>query len=227
LWPSKYEEPTDLLGWLLEKLDPIRLEYRVHIEETTNAIRCLKISCQPLHNDAEDCVYKAVIGIRAAVRDAKTKAVAAKPIYIVVPPNAGAMRSIVRAAKTDTILVDQSPLTLSRPPKILYKSSGIHLAGNILSEEELLDWQKSKHNTVFRSNLRRFEDYLAKTLMFLALDKGLMRMRVHFGTVIITKSRTPFREDKMGFDDFAKMMSNENMSSEFDREFAKPISTYY
>lgn len=218
MWPSKQEQPEELLGWRLQKLDPVRLQYQVHIEELP-ANQGLKISCPTVHKQPECTVAEAVIGIRAAVQDAKAKVIAAEPIYIVIPPAPDAMRSIVRATTIiDTQVPRLFPVPNLPPTKKVSRVLGLELAGDLISEEDRMSWETSEQPEMIQFNLARFEDHLAENLMKIARDKGLMRMRVHFGRVILARFMKRFREDRQSFQEFAIMMNKTRMETEFDKE---------
>jgi hypothetical protein len=111
---------------------------------------------------AEVNVMKALEDIRRYYKSAKARQLSAEPYYIVTPPTASGMRSIL-IPKTY-----REGLTM------------IQLSGDKLSTKKKLDW-KAKREKMIEENNMMFHYNLSKRVLALTPHREWMRMRVHFG----------------------------------------------
>jgi hypothetical protein len=140
------------------------LELRVWIHWDTDT-ECLVIQSRPWDsqpNKAQENVIEAINAIRQDLLDAKARKVSAAPLYIVVPPSAQAMRTIVRPVKY------QNKLNMIEP------------AGKELSDTEKERWSRHRDKLLLE-NTNSFTSHIIKHLTVLAPLKQWMQMRVHFG----------------------------------------------
>jgi len=90
------------------------------------------------------------------------------------------------------------------------------LYGDVLSDQEKEEWS-SKYLGMVDENVQKFKAHLAKHTEGLASLRGWMRMRLHFGRVIIEETRKDFMNSECDFKKFKTMMQNPRMSASFDR----------
>jgi hypothetical protein len=181
-----------LLGWKLEKLDKIRIAHKVFIEWHEKT-QCLKVySRSRAHPD--QYIEAAIQSIRRAISAAKAQAISALPMYIISIPTASAMRSVVRAR------------ILEHEPK---KASEFELAGAGFSEQQKVAWKTNRPSRV-QANLINFEKHLSTSMKALEDRTDWMRMRVHFGHVVLTQFPKSFGESGQSFETFTsdKMMAH-------------------
>jgi hypothetical protein len=176
-----------LLGWKLEKLDKIRTVHKVYIEWHENA-QCLKIFSRSSSIANVDAAQQ---GIRRAIDSAKAQAISALPMYIISIPTASAMRSVVRAR------------ILEHEPR---KASEFELAGARFSEQQKAVWKANRPSRA-QANLINFEKHLSTSMKALEARTDWMRMRVHFGHIVLTQVPKTFGEPGQPFETFIKMMA--------------------
>jgi hypothetical protein len=174
----------------LEKLDKIRMVHKVYIEWHEKT-QCLKIWSRSIANIDIDAAQQ---GILRAISAAKAEAISALPMYIISIPTASAMRSVVRAR-----ILEYAPR----------KASEFELAGARFSEQQKAVWKANRPSRV-QANLINFEKYLSTTMKALEARTDWMRMRVHFGHVVLTQFPKTFGESGQPFDTFIsnKMMAH-------------------
>jgi len=181
----------------------------------------LRISCPSFHDDPEQSIAQTISSIRSAIEDARVKEMRARPVYIVVPPTASGMRSVVRPMKITREMVDimARAFTSDHKPimRVVFKAMDLRLEGQKLLENEKLEWTP-KRDKMVQSNLKKFEEHLMENLMILASVKGLMRMRVHFGHVAFKEYTKTFSKGKLSFEGFQEMVAVPWMETEFDPE---------
>jgi hypothetical protein len=182
-----------LLGWKLEKLDKIRTVHKVYIEWHEKA-QSLKIWSRSTANIDIDAAQQ---GIRRAISAAKAQAISALPMYIISIPTASAMRSVVRAR------------ILEHEPK---KASEFELAGAGFSEQQKVAWKTNRPSRV-QANLINFEKHLSTSMKALEDRTDWMRMRVHFGHVVLTQVQKTFGESGQPFETFISMMAHPRVAA--------------
>jgi hypothetical protein len=177
-----------LLGWKLEKLDKIRIAHKVFIEWHEKT-QCLKIYSRSIAN-----IEAAIQGIRRAISAAKAQAISALPMYIISIPTASAMRAVVRVR------------VLEHDPR---QASEFELAGARFSEQQKAVWKANRPSRV-QANLINFEKHFSTSMKALEARTDWMRMRVHFGHVVLTQFPKSFGESGQPFETFIsdKMMAH-------------------
>ncbi len=194
-----------LLDSKLERLDTLRVSYKVHID-WDDENQCLRLNSRG--PDAEDNINSAIKGIRQVYLDAKAQSISTSPVYIIVPPTAFAMRSIVQ------------PRTLEHKTGYHHEVvTSIELAGEPFSAKERDDWE-SKRPSILEGNFNLFHTSLVNLTLPLADLRGWMRMRVHLGHINLGEYQTGFAESKYSLDMFTSMMKKSRVSTAgtFDRK---------
>ena len=102
--------------------------------------------------------------------------------------------------------------------------NGTQLVGNKLSEKEANDWRK-QHTQNRDDYVRDFEGLLTRSLMELKDLKEWMRMRVHFGHLVLTNFPTKYAASQMSLNEFTKMMGHPRTRGEIDREYVIYVSS--
>jgi hypothetical protein len=196
----------ELLDPKLQRLDILRITYKVHIDWDANT-ECLRLNA--MNPQAAANITAAIKGIRQAYQDAKAQAISASPLYIIVPPTASAMRSIVRLKTLEY-----------QSGHYRNVATSIELVGEPLSASETLKWEATRRKMI-DDNFNTFRDHLIKRTLPLADLKGWMRMRVHLGHINLREYPLEFRDsNKYSFDMFTNMMKKSRVSSSatFDRK---------
>lgn len=190
----------DLFGMKLEKLNPVRLDYKVWIEWLPLA-RALQISSRSYKNGYRR-VTDAVKCIQNIAQDTKASSILATPIYIATPPTTDGIKTIVR------------PRTIRSSPK---QATDLELFGDGYSEEQTKAWSETRSTMLVR-NRKKLEQQLIKGLLSLAPYRGWMRLRVHFGRVAFTEYRKDFAESKLSFEKFSSMLGLARTTAHLERQ---------
>ncbi|KAH8808406.1 hypothetical protein F5884DRAFT_857939 [Xylogone sp. PMI_703] len=212
LWPQISEPPTELLGLKLEDLNNVRTELKVYIDWDDDT-KCLRIRS---NSASGNTILDAIQAINLEVQNAKTRAISALPVYIVVPPTEKAIRGIV-----SPVFSSQDD-TQPRGTVVAFR-----LSGPELTEQELNTWRISERPALLRINRQRIQEQLIKTALGLSVYRGWMRMRVHFGHLHLKQYRKDFTQSTYSFKDFVKMMKEPRTTGTFERRIADAsIATY-
>jgi hypothetical protein len=104
-------------------------------------------------------------------------------------------------------------------PRVSGKKFATHfeLCGEKFTETQMQQWRQARLQKE-EERSRNFEEHLKGKLRVLAPMKGLMRMRVYFGHVVLTHYRDAFARGEYDFEEFGKMMENIRISSTFDKK---------
>lgn len=195
-----------LLDPMLKTFDILRSTYKVHID-WNDKMNCLRINGKG--QGCEGNVMAAIEGIKLLYLDARAQVVLESPLYIIVPPTADAMRSIVRPNTTEDRENVINPVVTS-----------IGLAGDRLSAAEKLEWESTRRQ-MNEENSKAFRNHLVKRILKLANLRGWMRMRVQFGHINLSQYQNNFKLAKYSFDMFAEMMKKSRVATggSFDRKY--------
>ncbi len=147
-----------------------------------------------------------------AIENAKARAVLATPKYFVVPPTASAMRAVVAPKKvtTKTEMVDGMEKTKN------ITCIGTQLVGKKFSRKEKEKWRKRRvldHDNY----VAEFKCRLSSSLIQLAALKGWMRMRVHFGHLVLRKFPSEYAASQNPFEQFIQMIGNSHLRGEIEQ----------
>ncbi|KAI9051232.1 hypothetical protein LZ554_005333 [Drepanopeziza brunnea f. sp. 'monogermtubi'] len=198
LWPLPNEGPASLLGWRMETLNPLRVDYRVFIESNAEGY-CINISSREPGQDLKPVID----GIRLAVQHAHAKRIMATNVYFVVPPNGSAMKTIVRPRE-------------SRPAPDKF-AKFLELAGEDLSPTEKKEWDEDRGRKVLEYR-KGFQDHLLQNLKLIEPLKGWMRMRIMFGHVELTAYYKGFAASAVSYEKFLKMVGEPRQTGTFDKK---------
>lgn len=145
-----------MFGLKLEDLDPIKLEHRVFIKWDANT-KCVEVKTGRGPN-AELNLPRALDEIRQYYKSAKARAQSAEPFYILTPPTAIGIRSVIRP--------------------VLYRQGlmMVEMSGPSLSRKEKDEWNVFRKKMV-EENHTLLEYHLSTHILALAAHRGWMRMR--------------------------------------------------
>ena len=163
LWPTDEVRPEDILGSSLEAFDPIRFQHQCHIIFDT------KLSSFRIYSDKEESVKKTMGRIVGTMREYVAKSARPDMINLVEPPNSSTVRKDVKVV----------PASLHDPKAD--KSMIPVLTGSTLDPEARKEWL-AERNELMMENNRRMEISLRKCIANLPHYRGLVQMRVQFGT---------------------------------------------
>ena len=190
LWPIDEVRPEDILGSSLEAFDPIRFQYQCHIVFDN------KLSSFRIFSDKEESVKRTMDRIEGTKREYVAKIAQPDIIILVEPPNPSAIRKDVKVL----------PASLS-DPKIAMSMIPV-LTGSTLDREARNEWLNESNELTMKNN-RRMELSLRKCIGYLPHYRGLVRMRIQFGTFALKVFRWKEGADSIPFEDF---MNNTTMS---------------
>lgn len=163
LWPVDEVLPEDILGSSLEAFDPIRFQHRCHIVFDS------KLSSFRIFSDKEESVKKTMNRIEGTIREYVAKSARPDILLLVEPPSSSAVRKDVK--------VLPAFLGYSKADKSVIPV----LTGSALDPEALNAWL-TECNGLRIKNTRRIELSLRKCIALLPHYRGLVRVRVQFGT---------------------------------------------
>jgi len=197
-----------MLGWKLEVLNPVRINHKVYIDwiDNSDGFPCLKISSRSINY--EEHIAAAFKGIRKAIQHARAQAISASPMFVVNPPTASAMRAIVSPASRIS----------GQDGKSTY-IEGLILSGHVLTEGQKSKWN-ARRKTLKRENHKALEKHLVEGLTELSALKGWMRMRVHFGRLVLRRYRqAELLNSKCTFDFLCEMLRSPRVQGSIDRKY--------
>ena len=176
IWPTEEVQPEDILGSSLEALDPIRFQYHCHITFDN------KLSSFRIFSDNPADVKKTMDRLEGTMKEYVAKSARPEMIILVEPPSSSAIRKEVKILSAS--LNDR-------------KSMIPLVTGRALDPAARNEWlNKSKQLTI--ENNRRMALSLRKCIANLPHHRGLIRMRVQFGTFALERFRggdsTPIEE---------------------------------
>ena len=163
LWPIDEVVPEDILGSSLEALDPIRFQHQCHIVFDN------KLSSFRIYSDKEESVKATMDRIVGTMKEYVAKSARPDIITLVEPPDSSTVRKDVKV------------LPASLPHPKADKSMIPMLTGSTLDPEARKEWLFESTQLMMKNN-RRMEISLRKCIAYLPHYRGLVRMRVQFGT---------------------------------------------
>lgn len=182
IWPVDEVQPEDILGPSLEAFDPVRYQYHCHI------IFDHKLSSFRVFSDREDAISKTNDRIVGTMREYVAKSVRPDMLILIEPPIPSVVRKDVRVRR---LSADDSKAGKSMIPV---------LTGSTLDAEGRREWIEKRDELIKRNN-HRMELSLRKCVARLPHHRGLVRIRVQFGTFALKVFRwtegaesTPFEE---------------------------------
>ena len=149
-----------MFGHTLEDLNNIKIEHRVFIE-WDDQTKCL-VAKAGKSRHAESNILNALEEIRQHYKSATARARSGEPFYILTPPTASGMRSVLRPVEYRQGLVI------------------VEMVGQKLPQNERERWNLLRKD-IIEDNHKMFQHHLSSHISALAPHRGWMRLRVHFG----------------------------------------------
>jgi len=195
-WPPNHIHPTELFGQSVEAFDPVRMAYHCHITFDTERSMFRVLSNNP------KAVQEALRRIRTTVSELVSRSKKPIRLYLLLPPSLGAIRS--------EIGLKNSRPTIS---KIRVKPL---LVGQPLSGEGLQEWAqlRPKFSAANESCIQRA---VIECLSRVRFYRGLVRMRVHFGSFVFSVYKKP-KGPNHTFEEFMQMMRSSATTGELIKE---------
>ena len=188
IWPVDEVQPEDILGPSLEAFDPIRFQYQCHI------VFDHKLSSFMIFSDKEDSIKRTMDRIVGTMKEYVAKSVRPDRMFLIEPPKPSAIRKDVMVL----------PLSLDDPKA--NKSMIPVLTGSLLDRQSRRDWLE-KGEELARSNNCRIELSLRKCIANLQRHRGLVRLRIQFGSFALEQYRWKAGADSIPFEEFINNMS--------------------
>lgn len=183
IWPIDEVRPEDILGSSLEAFDPVRFQYRCHIFFDN------KLSAFRIFSDREEYVKRAMDRMVGTMREYVAKSARPDVMIMVEPPNSSAIRKYVKVLPAS--LCDSKAGRSMIPV----------LTGSTLDPEARNEWLNESKELMMK-NSRSMELSLRKCIANLPHYRGLVRMRVQFGTFALKVFRWKEGADFIPFGEF-------------------------
>lgn len=183
LWPVDEVRPEDILGTSLEAFDPIRFQYHCHI------VFDHKLSSFRIFSDEEDAIKRTMNRIVGTMREYVAKSVRPDMMILIDPPNPSATGKNIRV------------LPLSSSDSKAGQSMIPVLTGSALDPKGQREWLE-KSSELTRNNTHCMELSLRKCIANLPHHRGLVRIRVQFGTFALKAYRWKEGADYVPFEEF-------------------------
>ena len=187
LWPDDEVRPEDLLGPSLEAFDPVRFKYQCHIVFDN------KLSSFRIFSDNEDSVNKTMDRMIGTMREYVVKSVRPDTMILVEPPNPSAISK-------DVMVLPLFP----NDPKLGQSMIPV-LTGDRLDPKSRQEWLEMG-DELTRNNNGRMELSLRKCIANLSHHRGLVKIRVQFGTFALKVYRWKEGAESIPFEDFMNNM---------------------
>lgn len=183
IWPVDEVRPEDILGPSLEAFDPVRYQYHCHI------IFDHRLSIFRIFSDREDAINKTIDRIVGTMREYVAKSVRPDMLILIEPPIPSVVRKDVSVRR---LSADDSKAGQSMIPV---------LTGSTLDAECQREWIE-KSDELMRKNNHRMELSLRKCVATLPHHRGLVRIRVQFGTFALKVFRWKDGAESTAFEEF-------------------------
>ena len=188
LWEKDEVRPEDILGPSLEAYDPIRLQYQCHI------VFDHKLSAFKIFSDKEDAIKQTMNRIVGTMREWVAKDHRPEVVILIEPPSLSAIRKDIKVV----------PVSFNNYAG--EKSMKPEFTGGTLNPEGRKEWPRKSKELTMKNN-DRMEMSLWKCIKRLPHYRGLVQIRIQFGTFALKIYRqeegtesTPFEQF---FDDLA------------------------
>ena len=183
LWETDEVRPEDILGPSLEALDPIRLQYQCHI------VFDHKLSSFRIFSDKEDAIKRTMNRLVGTMREYVAKNVRPDRLILIEPPSLSAIRKDIKVV----------PVSFNNYAG--EKSMQPEFTGSTLDSEGRKEWRQ-KSNELTMTNNRRMELSLWKCITNLPHYRGLVQIRIQFGTFALKVYRQKEGTDSTPFEEF-------------------------
>ncbi|KAL8854606.1 MAG: hypothetical protein Q9221_000641 [Calogaya cf. arnoldii] len=173
LWPNDEVRATDLFGPSCEALDPLRMEYRVHItfDEACSVFRVYS-------NSSIEKIYEVIQRIENTIKEFVARDDRPLVLYLIEPPSSSNYRDSVQ-------MIPGPLLGPSRTPSKIPES-----CGNKLEPIDIVDWELEAEKSAIRNQVR-MNTAIEKVLERIPYFRGHLRMRAQFGTFALIKFQWP------------------------------------
>ena len=197
LWPVDEVHPEDILGSSLEAFDSIRFHYGCHILFDN------KGSFFKIFSDTDGSVKETINRIVGTMKEYLAKSVRPDTVILIEPPCSSAVKEDVKLL----------PVSLKGPKA---DSSMVPvLTGSPKPPSEWLN----QRNVLKTDNNRRMEFALRKCIANLPYYRGLVRMRVQFGTFALRVFRWKEGADSTPLGEFVQNMTMSGTKALMIREY--------
>ena len=195
-WPSTQIHPNELFGQNVEAFDPVRMAYQCHITFDTERLLFRVLSNSP------KAVQQALRRIRTTVSELVSRSKKPTRLYLLLPPSLGAIRGEIglKNSRSSESKTRVKPLLMGQP----------------LTGEELEDWAKLRPK-LFAANENCIQRAIVESLARVRFYRGLVRMRVHFGSFVFSVYRKP-KGAAHTFEEFMQMMRSSTTAGELIKE---------
>ncbi|KAI4252102.1 MAG: hypothetical protein L6R42_008108, partial [Xanthoria sp. 1 TBL-2021] len=173
LWPNDEIRATDLFGPSCEALDPLRMEYKVHItfDEARSVFKVYS-------NNSIEKSYEVIQRIENTIKEFVARDDRPLILYLIEPPSTINYRDGVQT-------IPGPLLGPSRTPSRIPES-----CGNKLDPIDIVDWQLEAEKSALRNQIR-MSTAIEKVLERIPYFRGHLRMRAQFGTFALIKFQWP------------------------------------
>lgn len=173
LWPNDEIRATDLFGPSCEALDPLRMEYKVHItlDEARSVFKVYS-------NSSLDKIYEVIQRIENTIKEFVARDDRPLVLYLVEPSSTIDYRAGVR-------MIPGPLLGPSRTPSRIPES-----CGDKLDPIDIVDWELEAEKSALRNQIR-MSTAIEKVLERIPYFRGHLRMRAQFGTFALIKFQWP------------------------------------
>ncbi len=188
LWPVDEVLPEDLLGPSLEAFDPIRFQHHCHIVFDS------KSASFRIFTEKEESVRKTMYRIEGTMREYVAKSARPDMIILWEPPSSSAIRKDVKIL----------PASINQPntENIMVPV----LTGSTLDPKARNEWLGESKELTMKNNVH-MERSLRKCIANLPHYRGLVRMRVLFGTFALSSFHWKKGADSTPFGEFMSDMT--------------------
>ena len=199
IWPVDEVRPEDILGPSLEAYDPIRIQHHCHVVFDN------ELSSFRIFSDKEDAIKRTMTRIVGTMKEYVARIVRPDMIILTEPPNPSVARKNIKV------------LPLSSNDSMAGHGMIPVLTGSALDPEGQYEWLE-KSNEMTMKNNHRIELALRKCIAYLPHHRGLVRIRVQFGTFALKVYRLKKGTDCTPLEEFMNNMSMPGTKGRMVRE---------
>ncbi|KAL8808849.1 MAG: hypothetical protein Q9200_003952 [Gallowayella weberi] len=200
LWPNDEVRATDLFGPSCEALDPLRMEFRVHItfEEARSVFK--------VYSDISvEMVMEAIQRIGNTMKEYVARDDRPLTLYLIEPPNTNDYRKFVQMIPGPLVGSNQTP---SKIPDF---------CGKKLEPLGIVDWEMEAKESA-RKNQVIMYTAIEKILQRIPYYRGHLQMRVHYGTFALIKFQWPPGAPSVSLDEFTSNVQSPGTKATLIRE---------
>ncbi|KAL8736253.1 MAG: hypothetical protein Q9166_000408 [cf. Caloplaca sp. 2 TL-2023] len=173
LWPNDEIRATDLFGPCCEALDPLRMEYKVHI-----AFDPGRSVFKVYSNASVQTVMEVIERIENTIKEYVARDDRPLTLYLIEPPSTALYRSEVQMVPGPLVGPSRTP---SRIPDS---------CGKKLDPIDTVDWELEAKESAYKNRIRMCTA-INTVLERIPFYRGHLRMRAQFGTFALVKFQWP------------------------------------